>query len=256
VLVLKLLLIGATVYLSSMAARFGGHRLSGLITGLPMIVGPILALVLIDHGAQRTRDIALATLMCFPATLMHAVAFAQASRRWPWPACLLLATALYLAFAALLKLLALPFLGAGVLAALSPLAALRLMPAVEAGPGPAASSVRIPRQELFFRIAAAMAMAAAIIAGADFLPAFVSGLLLAVPIAGAVLPCFTLPRYGSAATVQLLRGFARGLYGFLAFIVMLCLLLPVLAAPLAFGLAVLSAPLAAWASSLAPVFRR
>lgn len=253
-LVFKLLLIGATVYLSSMAARFGGHRLSGLITGLPMIVGPILALVLIDHGAARTREIALATLLCFPATLLHAVVFAQASRRWRWPGCLLLATALYLAFAALLKLLALPFLGAGALAALSPLAALRLMPAVEAGP--AASSICIPRQELFFRIAAAMAMAAAIIAGAGFLPAFVSGLLLAVPIAGAVLPCFTLPRYGSAATVQLLRGFARGLYGFLAFIVTLCLLLPLLAAPAAFCLAVLSAPLAAWASSLAPVFRR
>lgn len=253
-LILKLLLIGATVYLSSMAARFGGHRLSGLITGLPMIVGPILALVLIDHGAPRTREIALATLMCFPATLLHAVVFAQASRRWPWPVCLLLATALYLAFAAGLKLLALPFLGAGVLAALSPLVALRLMPAVEAGP--AASSVLIPRQELFFRIAAAMAMAAAIIEGAGFLPAFVSGLLLAVPIAGAVLPCFTLPRYGSAATVQLLRGFARGLYGFLAFIVMLCLLLPLMAAPAAFCLAVLSAPLAAWASSLASVFRR
>ncbi len=44
-----------------------------------------------------------------------------------------------------------------------------------------------------------------------------SGLLLAIPITGNVLPCFTLPRHGVAATVALLSGFLRGLLGFLAF---------------------------------------
>jgi hypothetical protein len=45
-------------------------------------------------------------------------------------------------------------------------------------------------------------------------PASISGLLLAVPITGNELPCFTLPPYGAAATAALLRGFARGLSGF------------------------------------------
>ncbi len=48
-------------------------------------------------------------------------------------------------------------------------------------------------------------------------------LLLAVPIAGNVLPCFTLPRCGAAATVALPRGFVRGLSGFGAFFVALTL---------------------------------
>ncbi|WP_437766447.1 hypothetical protein WMF27_24495 [Sorangium sp. So ce281] len=48
-------------------------------------------------------------------------------------------------------------------------------------------------------------------------PAGVSGLLLAIPITGNVLPCFTLPRHGAAATVTLLRGFVRGLLGFASF---------------------------------------
>ncbi len=255
-LALKLLLIASTVYLSSMAARFGGHRLSGLITGMPMIIGPIFALLLHDHGPARTGEIALATLVCFPATLMHSVVFAWACRRMHWVACLLLATLAYLLCALALNALALPPMAVGAIAALSPAAALRLMPAVPGGGAGAGAAVRIPRQELVLRIAAALAMAASIIVGADFLPVFVSGLLLAVPITGAVLPCFTLPRYGAAATVQLLGGFARGLHGFCAFVLLMYMLLPVLPGPAAFCLSLLAAALAGWAASRRPAFKR
>jgi hypothetical protein len=81
--------------------------------------------------------------------------------------------------------------------------------------------VSVPRAEFVLRIAAALAMAGAVIAGADALPASISGLLLAVPITGSVLPCFTLPRYGPAATASLMGGFVQGLNGFAAFFVAL-----------------------------------
>ena len=79
----------------------------------------------------------------------------------------------------------------------------------------------VPHIELGLRVAAAMAMAAAIIIGADALPPAISGLLLAVPITGSVLPCFTLPRHGAAATASLLSGFIQGLHGFAAFFIVL-----------------------------------
>lgn len=237
-LVFKLLLIGTTIYLSSLAARRGGHVLAGLVTGLPMILGPILGIVLVDHGPDLTEKITWATIACFPATLLHALVFSHAAKRLPWPLCLLLASLVYLLAAAALSWLHLPLLVMALLAAAAPSLALAWMPRVAAT---APLAVRIPKVEVLLRMGAAMSMAAAIIIGAGQFPASVSGLLLAIPIAGAVLPCFTLPRYGYAATVHLLKGFARGLHGFCAFCLALVMLLPLIHPAAAFVLALCAA---------------
>jgi hypothetical protein len=84
-----------------------------------------------------------------------------------------------------------------------------------------AGAVTIPRLELACRVAAALVVAALIMRSAGSAPAAASGLLLAIPITGNVLPCFTLPAHGAAATVALLAGFVRGLFGFGSFFVAL-----------------------------------
>jgi hypothetical protein len=252
---LKLLLIACTVYLSSLAARRGGHGLAGLVTGMPMIIGPILGLVLIDHGPVVTERIAWSTITCFPATLLHVLVFSVAARRFAWPVCLLLATVFFLLAAVALSCLALPRGLAALLAAVSPSLAVVLMsrsslksetPNPTATMPAATAAVQIPASEVLFRIAAAVAMAAAIIVGADHFPSFVSGLLLAIPIAGAVLPCFTLPRYGHLATQTLLKGFARGLNGFCVFCISLAVLLALVHPGTAFFLALCAATATAW----------
>jgi hypothetical protein len=255
-LLLKLLLIACTVYLSSLAAKRGGHGLAGLVTGMPMIIGPILGLVLMDHGPGVTQKIAWATITCFPATPLHALVFSHAARRCSWPVCLMLATLVFLFAASFLSWLALPPGWAAGLALVSPSLALACMPQTSlhtsGPPGQdskglgTAIAVQIPASEVFYRIAAAVAMAAAILLGADYFPVFVSGLLLAIPIAGAVLPSFTLPRYGHVATVNLLKGFARGLNGFCVFCIVLALLLNVVDPVASFVLALCAAAAAAW----------
>ncbi|MFM8899565.1 MAG: hypothetical protein ACKOF9_06405, partial [Burkholderiales bacterium] len=127
-LALKLLLIGATVYLSSLAARRGGHVLAGLVTGLPMILAPILGIVLVDHGPELTKNITWATIACFPATLLHALVFGHAARRFGWPLCLLFASLAHLLAAATLSWLALPAFVMALLAAAAPSITLALMP--------------------------------------------------------------------------------------------------------------------------------
>src|SRR5205823_5090761 len=67
------------------------------------------------------------------------------------------------------------------------------------------------------------------------------GALLAAPITGNVLPCFTWRRHGAVATAALLWGFVRGLFGFVTFFVVLYAGLPVVGAALAYGLAWLAA---------------
>jgi hypothetical protein len=219
VLLLRIGLIATVVCLASAAARRGGHVLAGLVTGMPVIVGPIVALLLLEHEPAHVRRIALVTLQCLPATLLHAVAFAWLSRRCAWPVCLAGASAAYLAAGSALAAWALPPWAALALACASPWLAGRLLPVMPAPTGP----VAIPAIEVAFRAGAAAVLGGAIIVSAQSLPASVSGLLMAVPIAGSVLPCFTLRNFGTAATVGLLRGFARGLVAFCMYFVVLYL---------------------------------
>jgi hypothetical protein len=241
-LVLKLALVAVSVLLATLVARRFGHAIGGAVAGMPMIAGPITAVLLIDHDAEQVRAITLATLVCVPAAIVHIVGFAHAAARFAWAACLAVALAAYLAVGALLIGLRLPAGAVCVLALAAPALGLLAMPRGSPARGP----VSVPHLELVLRIAAAVAMAAAIIAGADALPAAASGLLLAVPITGSVLPCFTLPRYGAAATASLLGGFVKGLHGFASFFVALYVALAWLDRASAFVVALLAALAVAW----------
>lgn len=238
---LKLVLVAAVVYTASLAARRFGHGVAGTLAGLPMIAGPIMGFVLWQAPAGQVHRIALATLSAFPAMVVHMVVFAQLARRTHWGWAWLAANAAFMASGAVLLALALPFPATAVLAAAVPWIGLRLMPAPH-DVTPAPPALRIPPLELVLRIAAAVALAAVVMLAASPLPAAVSGLLLALPITGNVLPCFTQARYGAAATVELLRGFLRGLAGFLALFIVLALALPAWGAVGAYG--------AAWAAAL------
>lgn len=218
-MLLKLLLVAASALLSSLVAKRFGHAVGGTLAGLPMIAGPIMGFVLWATPVEGVRAIALATLVCLPATVAHLVTFAWSGTRWPWWLSLALANLAFFGLGMLMPQLGLP----AWLVCLLALAVLALggvvMPRLRIAPG----AVDIPHAELAFRVAAALLVAWAIIRSAGVAPAALSGLLLAVPITGNVLPCFTLPRYGAAATVALLRGFVRGLSGFGAFFVTLYL---------------------------------
>ncbi|MBC5766895.1 hypothetical protein [Ramlibacter albus] len=216
-LLFKLGLVALSVMLSTLAARRFGHRVGGALAGMPMIAAPIMAILLIDQGVAQVRAIALATLACLPATILHIVTFAKAAARFTWPVCLALALGGFLVAGVALAAVQMPPWAVCLVAVASPAAGL-WHAAHHSGP-PARAGV--PRIEFGLRIAAAVGMAAAIILGADAFPPAVSGLLLAVPITGTVLPCFTLPRYGAAATASLMTGFLQGLHGFAAFFVAL-----------------------------------
>lgn len=238
-MLLKLLLVACSALLSSLAAKRYGHAVGGTLAGLPMIAGPIMGFVLLGTGIESVRAIALATLVCLPATVAHLVTYAWAATRWPWPVALACANVIFFGLGAALTALPLP----PALVCLAALAVLgsgaALMPRLPIAPG----AVAIPAAELACRVLAAMGVAWLIIRSAGIAPAALSGLLLAVPITGNVLPCFTLPRYGAAATVALLRGFVRGLAGFGAFFVTLYLALGRWGAAEAY--------LAAWLAALA-----
>jgi hypothetical protein len=210
---LKLLLVAASVLLSSLAARRFGHAVGGTLGGLPMIAGPIAGFVLLAAPVQEVRGIASATLVCLPATVAHLLTFAWTSVRGPWWLGLLLANAAFFSAGLALPLLQMPAWSSPPLALLALVLGQALMPRLHVRPAP----VAISPLELACRVLAAMLVAWLIVRSAGLAPAAWIGLLLAVPIPGSVWPAFTLPRHGAAATAALIRGFLRGLFGFVAF---------------------------------------
>jgi uncharacterized membrane protein (GlpM family) len=245
VLIAKLALVAATVLLASLVSRRLGHAAGGLLAGMPMIAGPITGLLLVDQPPEAVRAVCLATLACQPALMAYLVSYAHAAQRWRWWACLAAASAVFFAGGALLLTLPLPEWSRIALALFMPALGLRAMPraafAAPAGP------VRLPRIELGCRVAVAVVVAAGVMWGAQHLSAGLAGLLLAAPIAGLVLPAFTLPRHGGPATAALLAGFARGQAGFVIFFVVMLAALPQGPAAASWLLAMLTAGALPWA---------
>ena len=243
ILLFKLTLAPASILLATLVAQRFGHGASGFLSGFPVISGPIVAVLMFSLPAEQVEGIARATLAASPATFAHIVAFAWLSQRLPWWGCLIGAAAAFFGVGALTTSSSVPDVLQVVLAIVGPFAAVAAMPRA----GAVVGAVPVPRIEIAMRVAVTFVLAATVILGAPHVPAVASGLLLAWPISGTILPCFTLPAYGHAATVTLLRGLAVGLAGFVWFYVALAFLLGAgVGGVVAFVAAALTAGVVGW----------
>jgi hypothetical protein len=242
---LRLALVPAAIWLATLAARRWGHAVSGYLGGLPLIGGPITLYLALDHGPAFAARSATMTLAAILGQGAHLLAFAHMARRAPWPLALAAGWASFALAALVVASLdpgpwpALAFAIAGLGAAWAFLPQPR-MPAVPA---------RIPRAELHLRLAAAVALAAAILWAADAFGPVVSGVLLSVPVTGSIMPPFTLALYGADSVARLTRGFVVGLCGFTAFFFALALAAPTWGTLAAFTAAILAALGAVFAAS-------
>ncbi len=231
--VLKLLLVPLAVWLASLAARRWGHSVSGYLGGFPLIGGPITLFLAIDLGPEFAARSALVTLAVVAAQAAHLMTFSRAARAWgPVPG-LLCGWSAFALVAAVVSGLPLGPLVAVALAAGGLALAWRVLPRATG----AVALPAIPPIELWLRLAAALALAAAILLGASALGPTLSGVLLSMPITGSIMPPFTLHLYGADALARLLRGFVTGLAGFSAFFAVVAVALAPLGIAAAFVLA-------------------
>ena len=222
-ILLKLAAAPAVVWLASHAGRRWGHRVAGLIGGFPLIAGPIVLFIALDAGAGFGTDLAWAAMAVAPATAVHCFAYAWLARAglgWVW--CLLLAWAACVGTAWVLTGLAWRGPAGFALALGLALLLARALPA----PRGEARLTPVPDAEIFVRMAAALALAAVVMLGAQNLGIRLSGVLLGFPITASVLPVFTLALHGPDAAIRLLAGFAMGLVGFTTFFFTFASLMP------------------------------
>ena len=80
-LILKLLLIPGFLLLISLAGKRWGPSVAGWLSGLPVVVGPILFFLAIEQGPQFAAQSAVAALSAMFAMIAFCIKIGRASCR-------------------------------------------------------------------------------------------------------------------------------------------------------------------------------
>jgi len=208
---------------ATLAARRWGPRAGGVVSAFPAIVGPVLLIDALEHGASFAAHAAATTVLGLVALSAFALGYSRSAGRRGWRASL----AAGWVCAALASLTAGLVAGgwgapAGLLTAtISLLLAHRALPS-----SPRTPPARLAgRYEIPTRMATTALLVSALAAAAGALGALVGGMLAALPILASVLSVFTHGEQDGAAAVALLRGTLAGMAGFVVFCELVALLI-------------------------------
>jgi hypothetical protein len=237
-LLLKLTLAPGLVAATTLAARRWGPRMGGWLGGLPVVVGPILLALALEHGRSFGATAATGALLGLLSLCAFMAGYAWIARVTWWLPALV---AGYLLFAVATLLLDRVSLDpAPALAAVLACFALTTM-VLPSPPAEGLESRTPPRWDLLMRALATAAIVLVITGLARVLGPHLSGLIAAAPILAAVLAAFTHAQDGAAPTAELLRGLVAGLTAFAVFCFVVAEMLPSASIALTFLVASLAA---------------
>jgi hypothetical protein len=213
VLALKLLLAPTLVVAATIAGRRWGPRVAGILIALPVVAGPILLVITIQHGEAFGARAARGSLLGVVALSVFCVVFAHTARLG-WPSALAAGWLGYATFAAVgSRWDAPPLAGLGV--ALFALGTARFL--LRKGVAPDEQPPTRPWWDLYARAGSTAALVITITTAADTFGPGVSGVLTPFPIATSVLAAFALAHDGPHAGATMLGGFVTALPAFALF---------------------------------------
>ena len=199
---------------TSLVARRWGTSVGGALAAAPIVSGSIAFFVAIEHDTAFASRTAAATLVGVCSLAWYALAYAHASRRFGWPASLVIAyAAVAVASLAIIPLSGAPGFAVFGLAVLTLAVASAFMPAT----GPAVRQVP-PAWDIPARVVTGTSLVVVLTWLAQSLGPQISGLLAAFPLIFSVLLVFTHRHEGPERARGLLRGFVAGLVGTAVFL--------------------------------------
>jgi hypothetical protein len=221
-LALKITLAPALVVAATLAARRWGDRVGGIVIAIPIVAGPVLLVLALDHGRAFVQHAATGALVGIVAVCGFCLAFDRAATLGVLGA----VTTSWLTYAALAvplaQLRAPPVVG--LLIALAAIAATHVIMGRAQPSGDAAlKSPAPPKWDLWARAASTSTLVVALTTAAGALGPALSGVLTPFPVATTVLVAFTLAQAGRLAAHHALIGYLAGLPGFAVFFVIVAL---------------------------------
>lgn len=244
-LALKLTLVPLFLLIVSMSGKLWGPRVAGWLAGLPVVAGPILFLLVIEHGSAFGTRAATLSLYAILASESFNFAYAWTCRTRPWSIALVAGLCAWLAAAIVLSRLPVSWPWAlGVALAATCFGQTFLPRSITTAAG-----ANLTRTDLATRMAAGAALTLAVTAMSVRLGAAWSGLLAVFPLLGSVLAVSSHRAHGAEFVIAMLRGMVLGRFGFAAFCLTLALGLQHQSAPIAFAEASIAAMLVQTASA-------
>ena len=244
IVLLKITLVPLLIGAITLAGRRWGPAVAGWLSGLPVVAGPIMYFMALEHGAAFASRAIVGMLLGVFAMLGFLLGYAWASTRWSWPASLFCALSAYFVAVALLHTLDVSTSAVAILVLCVLLLAPRLFPRAELR----AIAAAPPRGEIFVRMIAGAMLVLAVTYFAASFGAQLSGLLAMFPVISTVLAVFSHRQYGHEFTICLLRGIVFGWYAIVVFCVVLGWALPQFGIGAAFLAAIAGAAVAQIAS--------
>ena len=221
-LALKLLLVPAFLLLISLAGRRWGPAVAGWLAGLPVLTGPILFLLALEHGPGFAAAAATVSLSAVFGAVAFIVTYARVCARRSPVLSLLSGLASWCCAALLLTRLPLTNSASLGIALLALLIAPRLFPRVSAP----ILTATLPKWELPLRMLAGAAVTLAVTTLAAAIGPSWSGMFAVFPVITIVLSMFSHRASGPGFTAILLRAMIWGLYSLASFSLAVAVLLP------------------------------
>ena len=206
-LILKLTLVPLAVLLFGLVERRHGPRIAGWLAGFPIVAGPVLVLLALDHGAGFATTAALGAYFGLVPWLAFTTCYAWCSARHRWPLAFFISLAAWTitAFAAVLVEDVSPWLE--ILPCLIILAALILYPRGEPSDE--------EREHIWWglpaRMVAGVALTLLLTQFAGALGTRWSGIFTTFPVMGSVVAVSNHIEHGRHAVKEAVAGMATGL---------------------------------------------
>ncbi|WP_432103569.1 hypothetical protein [Streptomyces sp. bgisy091] len=222
-LLLRVALAPLLVALSTAAQRRWGHAVGGSLAGLPLTSGPVVVVVLLQHGAQFTATTAAAMVTGLLSGVAFCAGYALASHRADWRRSLLCALTSFAVSTLVLWLSSPSLLPSLLLLLLGLPLVLRLWP--DRG-SPGADLPERAAVGMACRMTCAAAAVLLLTGVSGLLGPWLAGLLAPLQVIAGVLAVCTHRAGGARAARRFLRGVVRGGFAFAAFCTVLALALP------------------------------
>jgi hypothetical protein len=218
-LLLKLLLVPLLIAGITLAGQRWGPDVAGWLSGFPVVSGPILLFLALEHGPAFAAQAACGTLSAVAGILSFILAYSWTATRLPWPVCLLAGFTAYAAMISTINALAPPLLLAAAITVVALLIAPLLFPHL----GPPLPAAPASRLNVVLRMSMGAILVLLVTRFAASLGPRLSGMLALFPVLGSVLAVFSHRLAGAAFTILLLRGMVLGFYSFAVFCLVLAL---------------------------------
>ena len=238
VLALKLLLAPLLVVACSLAGRRWGSRLAGILVVLPIVAGPILLILYVEHGSEFAAEAASAATLAIVPLALFALIFAHLTRRHGWLMTLMLGWVVVLLADLALAQVRLPATIALLLALIALHGASAVLRRLDQPPSP---SIATPWWDLPARAVATALLVILVTGLAAAVGPGLTGSLAPFSIALSVVCAFTTAQLGHAGVLALLRGVVPGLDGFALFCFLVAVLINRVGAVASFGIATAAA---------------